>query len=265
MNEITKTEETYKNNYLEKFEHIFDELAYITNSKDRLLILHYLLNNKNGSFSEIHKKLKLTYPTISNNVNSLQDRGFIIRKQSKFYLTNSGKIKSHLILDFNNSIKIIDSYKLLWSDHLIDDVPLELFLNINQLENSEILTVSRNNVYGLDDIIIENMKKSRYLYLIISEVNFKYSKIISEILSQNIPVFLIISQDIYKNFMALFDENTLKNAFYNKNLHILATNDFLKFNLFLNDFVFGINLFYNNGLIDKNKLLISYDKVIKVG
>ena len=212
-----------------------------------------------GNFSEMHKNLKLTYPTLSNNINRLKELGFVIKKDSKFYLTNSGKIKTQLIFNLNNSIKVIDSYKLLWSNHTVEDFPEELLLNISLLRNSKIITSSRANIYGLDNMIIENMKKGKFIYLMISEVNFKYADLISYSLNKNIPVYLILPRNIYNKFLSLIDEEILKLAFYNKKLHLLASNELFKFNLFLNDFVFCINLFYDNGLIDKNKLLISYD------
>lgn len=246
-------------NYLIKFDSVFDELSFLTNSNDRLYILKYLLMYKCGNFSEMHKNLKLTYPTLSNNINRLQELGFVIKKNSKFYLTNSGKIKTQLIFNLNNAIEVIDSYKLLWSNHTVEDFPEELLLNISLLRNSKIISSSRTNIYGLDDLIVENMKKGKFIYLIISEVNFKYADLISYSLNKNIPVYLILPQNIYNKFLALIDEQILKLAFYNKKLHLLASNELFKFNLFLNDFVFCINLFYDNGLIDKNKLLISYD------
>lgn len=246
-------------NYLIKFDSIFDELSFLTNSNDRLYILKYLLMYECGNFSEMHKNLKLTYPTLSNNINRLKELGFVIKKDSKFYLTNSGKIKTQLIFNLNNSIKVIDSYKLLWSNHTVEDFPEELLLNISLLRNSKIITSSRTNIYGLDNMIIENMKKGKFIYLMISEVNFKYADLISYSLNKNIPVYLIIPRNIYNKFLSLIDEEILKLAFYNKKLHLLASNELFKFNLFLNDFVFCINLFYDNGLIDKNKLLISYD------
>ncbi|MDD5959202.1 MAG: DUF1724 domain-containing protein [Methanobrevibacter wolinii] len=246
-------------NYLIKFDSIFDELSFLTNSNDRLYILKYLLMYECGNFSEMHKNLKLTYPTLSNNINRLKELGFVIKKDSKFYLTNSGKIKTQLIFNLNNSIKVIDSYKLLWSNHTVEDFPEELLLNINLLRNSKIITSSRTNIYGLDNMIIENMKKGKFIYLMISEVNFKYADLISYSLNKNIPVYLILPRNIYNKFLSLIDEEILKLAFYNKKLHLLASNELFKFNLFLNDFVFCINLFYDNGLIDKNKLLISYD------
>ena len=246
-------------NYLIKFDSIFDELSFLTNSNDRLYILKYLLMYECGNFSEMHKNLKLTYPTLSNNINRLKELGFVIKKDSKFYLTNSGKIKTQLIFNLNNSIKVIDSYKLLWSNHTVEDFPEELLLNISLLRNSKIITSSRTNIYGLDNMIIENMKKGKFIYLMISEVNFKYADLISYSLNKNIPVYLILPRNIYNKFLSLIDEEILKLAFYNKKLHLLASNELFKFNLFLNDFVFCINLFYDNGLIDKNKLLISYD------
>ena len=246
-------------NYLIKFDSIFDELSFLTNSNDRLYILKYLLMYECGNFSEMHKNLKLTYPTLSNNINRLKELGFVIKKDSKFYLTNSGKIKTQLIFNLNNSIKVIDSYKLLWSNHTVEDFPEELLLNISLLRNSKIITSSRANIYGLDNMIIENMKKGKFIYLMISEVNFKYADLISYSLNKNIPVYLILPRNIYNKFLSLIDEEILKLAFYNKKLHLLASNELFKFNLFLNDFVFCINLFYDNGLIDKNKLLISYD------
>ena len=246
-------------NYLIKFDSIFDELSFLTNSNDRLYILKYLLMYECGNFSEMHKNLKLTYPTLSNNINRLKELGFVIKKDSKFYLTNSGKIKTQIIFNLNKSIKVIDSYKLLWSNHTVEDFPEELLLNISLLRNSKIITSSRTNIYGLDNMIIENMKKGIFIYLMISEVNFKYADLISYSLNKNIPVYLILPRNIYNKFLSLIDEEILKLAFYNKKLHLLASNELFKFNLFLNDFVFCINLFYDNGLIDKNKLLISYD------
>ncbi|OWT33287.1 hypothetical protein BGI41_03215 [Methanobrevibacter sp. 87.7] len=249
-----------KRNYLIKFDSIFDELSFLTNSNDRLYILKYLLRYGCGNFSEMHKNLKLTYPTLSNNINRLQEMGFVVKKNSKFYLTNSGKIKTRLIFNLNNSIEVIDSYKLLWSNHTIEDFPDELLLNINLLRNSKIISSFRTNIYGLDDLIVENLKKSKFIYLIISEVNFKYADLISHSLNNNTPVYLILPRNIYNKFLELIDKQILKFAFYNKKLHLLATNKLFKFNLFLNDFIFCINLFYNDGLIDKNKLLISHDE-----
>ena len=43
-------------------------------------------------------------------------------------------------------------------------------------------------------------------------------------------------------------------------LRLITTSDKINFNLFLTDYVMGLNLFFNNGNLDKNNVLISKDE-----
>ena len=109
-------------------------------------------------------------------------------------------------------------------------------------------------------MVSDIMEKSSYLNFIISEINKIYINSISSLLKRHMSVTLIIPEDLRENFIESMETEVLQNAFNEKILRLITTSDKINFNLFLTDYVMGLNLFFNNGNLDKNNVLISKDE-----
>lgn len=245
-----------KDEYIDKLNAIWDEISTISNP-NRIRILYFLFNQEEANVKEIHEKVNLSYPTISNNFKVLLKEEYVFKHKSYYYVGASGKIKLQLLFKLTDIFNIADNYQYILANHIVDDFSIDNILSFNYLKDSKLMQISRKDVFAIDKLLIDNMKNSKFLYFIFSELNLRYVEIISELLSEHIPVKLIIPQEIRVKFIDSFDRDLINKAFMDKRFYFLATSDKIHLNLFVNDFMMAFNLFHETGIVDKNNVIIS--------
>ena len=85
-----------------KFINFQEDVKFLINSEIRLKILGCLYNSS-ASIKKIEEKTGYSYSSILDNINKLEQRGFIFSIDDKFYLYNKTKIKLTNMLYFNKA------------------------------------------------------------------------------------------------------------------------------------------------------------------
>ena len=186
---------------------------------------------------------------------NLKEEDYIVRNKKNYDFTSSGILFSQIILNYINSKKVLEEFSNLWCNHIVSDIPRKSINEIYALNNSNLLYSKNYDVYSPENYLIDNMEESTYLYAIIPKVILKYADLISLLLKNNVPVYLIFPKTIIRNFIDLLDDDLINNP----NLHVFFSDKDLKLNLFINDFMFCLNLFRYDNSLDEHILLVSDD------
>ncbi|WP_295721595.1 winged helix-turn-helix domain-containing protein [uncultured Methanobrevibacter sp.] len=252
----------YKNNftskYVRKSEKVFNVISKA--SADYKFLILKSLNEHNASLKVLHIDTGLNYPSLNYNIKYLRNNGLIYKIGSDYAISNLGKILFLNLLQLKEAIDVTENYEYFLINHNINHIPKESLVHISSLKEASIYELPRTDIFALEKMVSDIMDKSSYLHFIISEINKIYINSISSMLQRHIPVTLIIPEELRYKFMNSMDGEILQNAFNEKIFRLITTSDKIEFNLFLTDFVMGLNLFFENGNLDKNNVLISKDE-----
>ncbi len=91
--------------YLNDYEKTSHELKFVSNSIIRLKLL-FALKTGGYSMKEISSMTKLSYCSLSTNVNNLELKNLVYRQEGKYYLENIMKIYLDNLLNVNNTINL---------------------------------------------------------------------------------------------------------------------------------------------------------------
>ncbi len=247
-----------RSKYMEKAEKVFNVISKA--SSDYKFLILQSLSEHNAPLKILHQDTGLNYPSLNYNIKYLRNHGLVYKVGSDYTISNLGKILFLNLLQLKEAIDVTESYESFIIDHNINDIPKESLVHISNLKQASVYELPRTDVFALEKMVSDIMEKSSYLNFIISEINKIYINSISSLLKRHMSVTLIIPEDLRENFIESMETEVLQNAFNEKILRLITTSDKINFNLFLTDYVMGLNLFFNNGNLDKNNVLISKDE-----
>lgn len=220
-------------------------------------IFKYIMNHEDEDYNlkKMADDIGMLHSTLSVNLKKLRDNDLVVRTKTNYSLTSTGKLFSQAILNYYNSKKVIEEFSDFWQNHIVSDIPKESIDTIFALKDSYLLYAKNYDIYLPENYLLDNMEDSAYLYAIITEVNESYIDLISNLVMNDISVTVIIPNKIVRRFVYFLDDDVIEND----NLHLFSSEKDIKLNLFLNDFMFCLNLFRQDNYIDKHILLVSDD------
>ena len=244
-----------KNNNFNSYEYIENDLKFFINSKIRMKILNCLLHGS-SSMKEIHTKANLTYSSISNNMHKLEERGYVTRILGKYRLNNLIKIKFEDMIDFNDSIDVINEYSDFWAYHNTESIDIESLCKISQLKASKIIKSDPTDIYKTHNCFKYLLKESSYVKSIFPFIHPEYYSIFENLIKNEADIEFLLPKSIASSFIKSMDTNLTKKAFNNGKLEIKSL-DHIEFALTIaNNFV-SFGLFKDDNSYDQNRILIS--------
>ncbi|MCL2156949.1 MAG: DUF1724 domain-containing protein [Methanobrevibacter sp.] len=208
---------------------------------------------------EIHVKAKLTYSSISNNIRKLEEKGYITQISGKYRLNNLIKMKFEDIIDFNDSINVINEYSNFFKDHNTESIDTESLNKISQLKSSKIIKSDPTDIYKTHNYFKVLLKESEYVKSIFPFIHPEYFAIFQNLIKNNVNIEFLLPKSIATSFIKSMDTNLTKIAFNKGQLEIKSL-DNLEFALTVaNNFV-SFGLFKADNSYDQNRILISKSK-----
>ena len=252
----------FKSKYMDKSKKVFNVISKA--SADYTFLILKSLTEHNASLKVLHQDTGLNYPSLNYNIKYLRNNGLIYKVGSNYSISNFGKILFLNLLQLKEAIDVTANYEYFLINHNINDIPKESLVHISRLKEASIYELPRTDIFAFEKMVSDIMDGSLFLNFIISEINKIYINSISNLLERHIPVTLVIPEELRYKFMHSMDKTILQNAFDEKIFRLITTSDKINFNLFLTDYVMGLNLFFENGNLDKNNVLISTDENSKL-
>lgn len=248
-----------KNNYFSSYESIENEIKFLINSKIRMKILNCLLYDS-ASMKDIHIKADLTYSSISNNIHKLEEKGYITQSSGKYRLNNLIKMKLYDIIDFNDSINVINEYNKFWTDHNTEAIDIDSLRIISQLKGSEIIESDPTDIYKTHNYFKDLLKESSHIKSIFPFIHPEYYSIYENLIKNRANIELLLSKSIAISFIKSMDPNLTKIALNEGKVKIKSLNNEIKFALTVTNNFLSVGLFKLDNTYDQNKILISQHK-----
>lgn len=248
---INQTKENYST--LLKIE---EDMKFLTKSEIRLKILR-CLNFSPTSIKEIVKKTGLTYSSVSSNINKLQKKNKIVKKDNKFQLSHITQINLENILDFHKTLELIENYEKFWNKHNIDFINHNAQQNLTDLYSAKLIESTSIDIYKTHNTIKKYLLNSKKIKAIFPYLHPDYPKIIENILENNGEIELIINDTIYNNLILKIKEEIRQEAIKNNKLIVHSIKKPVNIYLTSCETHMSLGLFKNDGSFDQNRILFS--------
>ena len=241
---------------MNSYNNINEDIKFLAKSEIRLKILNEL-NKSPNNIKGLVNNTKFTYSTISSNISKLEKHNYITKIKNKYYINPMTKIYFNTLIEFKNSIDVIDEYKPLWDKHNIKQLSLNSIKQMNALKNAELIEATPIDIYKTHNTIKKQLIHSKNVKAIFPYLHPEYPKIIEFILKHGGKVELILPQTIFKELLFRINleirkiavkQNKLKTYKYKKDLNLYLT---------IGDKNMSLGLFKNDGSFDQNRILIS--------
>lgn len=237
---------------------INDDIKFLAKSEIRLKILSEL-NERPNDIRGLVNKTKITYSSVSSNVNKLAENNYIKKVEKTYYLNPIAKIYFKTLMDFKKSIEIIQSYNSFWDKHNINQLSLNSIKNITDLKNAQLIETTPLDIYKTHNTIRDQLIKADNVKAVFPYLHPEYPKLIEEILTNEGHVELIVPRSIYKAIISPIDESLKNKAIKQKRLKVFSVTKSLNLYLTICDEKMSLGLFKNDGSFDQNRILISND------
>lgn len=237
---------------------INSEIQFLAKSEIRMKILSELYNHPDN-IRGLVKKTKITYSSVSSNVNKLEESNYIIKVEKKYHVTPMAKIYFDTLIDFKKSIDIINDFNSLWDKHNLNQLSIDSMKNITDLKNSTLIETTPLDIYKTHNTIKNQLIESSDVKAIFPYLHPEYPQLIEEVLKNRGSVELIVPKNIMNPIITPINEQLRKNCLNSKKLKVHPVENELNLYLTLCDDKMSLGLFKNDGSFDQNRILISDD------
>lgn len=238
---------------------INDDIKFLAKSEIRLKILSELYECPND-IKGLVKKTKITYSSVSSNINKLEVNNYIKKVEKKYYLNPMGEIYFKTLMDFKKSIEIIRDYNSFWDKHNINQLSLNSVKSITDLRNAQLIETTPLDIYKTHNTTKNQLIEADNVKAIFPYLHPEYPELIEKILINGGSVELIIPRSIFKAIISQIDVPLKKKAIKQKRLKVYPVTKSLNIYLTICDEKMSLGLFKNDGSFDQNRILISNDE-----
>lgn len=243
----------------DEYHEIKDEISFLTNSLVRIKIL-ICLYEKGASVKEIKEKTNTNYSSVTSNINKLDEKGYVIKKQDKYYLKTSTRIKLINILSLNENLKFLNEYEDFLNDHDMKALPQEAFAELPVMRNVELIQSDRLNPFKATDTYKRAMTRQGRVCAICSYLHPECKRIISAVMEQetglNLMVYKEVAKYIQKCAMNYQQHDEIRNKYFN----IKRLDYEPKIAMVVSEKEIVLSFHRIEGVINKNSCFISTDQ-----
>lgn len=237
---------------------INSEIQFLAKSEIRMKILSELYNHPDN-IRGLVKKTKITYSSVSSNINKLEENNYIKKVDKKYFINPMAKMYFNNLMEFKKSIDIINDFNSFWDKHNLNQLGIDSMKNIADLKNSTLIETTPLDIYRTHNTIKSQLVDSKEVKAIFPYLHPEYPKLIEEILKKGGSVELIVPKNILNPIITPIDGKLRKNSQISKKLKVHPVKNELNLYLTLCDGKMSLGLFKNDGSFDQNRILISGD------
>ena len=237
---------------------IDNDIKFLAKSEIRLRILNEL-DKKPDNVRGLVKKTNMAYSSISNNVCKLENRNYITKVENKYHINPMTQVYFKTLMDFKNSVELVNNYDAFWSKHDLDQLSLTSIKRITDLKNSKLIETTPIDIYKTHNTIKAQIVDSRNVKAVFPYLHPEYPNLIEGVLKNNGTVELIVPKSIFKELMFRINDNVRREAIRHKKLEVYSFNKNLNLYLTICDESMSLGLFKSDGSFDQNRVLVSKD------
>ncbi|WMW25572.1 winged helix-turn-helix domain-containing protein [Methanolobus sediminis] len=214
-----------------------------------------LLQNGPQKMDYLLKSLETTRNAILPQMKILEEHYLVFHYDNNYELTSIGKLIVDDMVPLLNTIEPFDNDVDYWGTHDIDFIPPHLLNRLDTLRKCEVITPSHLGMYDLDEKILQTSLISKSHYGILTFYHYLFPRLISNMLSNNADVHMIVSPSVLDKFRTECPsefEKFLQSEFFH---FYVYTGNIGFLGLACNDYYFMLRLLKNNGDSDINRIL----------
>ena len=241
---------TLSENYIKK------DMLFLVKSEIRLKILTEL-NNEPQTIKDIVNKTNIAYSSVSNNLNKLEYKNYVIKENRVYTITPMTKLYFNQLMEFKKSVDVIKNFDSLWYKHNIEYINNELIEDITELYESKLIETDPIDIYKTHNNIRKQLENSNNVKGILPYIHPDYPELIENIMKNDGKIELIMQKDIYKRLISQIDRNLKSKCIKNSSLKIHVLKENLDIYLLICDESMNLGLFKSDGSYDQNRILNS--------
>lgn len=242
-------------NESDDFKNIQKEIKFLTNSDNRLKILHCLLNSPQ-TLKGIHEKTGLNNSSISINVSSLESKGYVVNRNDMFYLTNASKLILTNIFYLNKSINFLDKNSDFLNMHKLDHLKLNALKDISSLEGSKLIESTPFDIFKTVRLYKEFGFGSKSIRTIFPFMYPQIDELFADWFENDVEIKLILEKEVSDAFTESFNNYKFDKE-SDSRISVKTIEQGLDFALFVTDEVVILGFYKNDGKFDQNAVYIS--------
>lgn len=246
------------NEFIEENQEFSSEIQFLVNSGIRFQVFTNLVNHP-VEMRRLNESTFLSYSSISNNIHRLMDKGYVTKEDTKFYPTTKGLVHFAMLLDFSESIGIINDYSAFWQEHDIKPLLVESLMELHVLENCELIESVPLDIYRPHNELKSLINSSRNIKLLFPYLHPEYPAIVKDLINQGANLEILVPEDILINLIYGVGREIIQKGLDNKTLSIKYFKKDVRLALAIGDDAAAIGLFKCDGAYDQNRLLTSKD------
>jgi predicted transcriptional regulator len=243
---------------LNDFKNIQKEIKFLTNSDNRLKILHCLLNSPQ-TLKGIHERTGLNNSSISINVSSLESNGYVVNRNDIFYLTNASKLILTNIFYLNKSVNFLDRNADFFNMHKLDNLKFNALKDISSLESSELVESTPFDIFKTVRLYKEFGFGSKSIRTIFPYMYPQINELFADWFENDVEIKLILDKDVSDAFTESFNNYKFDKESDSK-ISVKTIEKGLDFALFVTDEVVILGFYKADGKFDQNAVYISKEK-----
>lgn len=231
--------------YLTYYNSISEDIRFISNSLIRLKILKVLFDEP-SNMKELTDKTNLKYSSVSITLHGLELRGMVYRKSNKYCLVNSIKMQMENIVNLSIVINLLEEIFNIIAVHVVDRLPEKSILELYLLDKVELFESDGINVDGIINFIENTLKDADGVRCILPIYTQGFSDILNGLAEDGKYVEINVSKDLFEVYGEKTKVKYLSSFESEKNFLLVVTNETMILGFFKND-----------GIFDKNRILVS--------
>lgn len=233
-----------------------EEIKFLINSEIRLKILGCLYNSS-ASIKQIEEKTNYGYSSILDNINKLEQRGFIYNINDKFYLYNKTKLKIIHMLNFNRSANFLRENVSFLNDSLLD-IYVNTTDDLSALEDAKLVESNNIDLFKATEIFQRSLMGFKFLKGIFPYFHPRHDDIISYWIDNECTVELILPDEVteaVKNFIKEYvpKSKEIKNEY----VRIIPNDINIQFAFTVSDKCLVLAFYHKSGEFNQNAVIAS--------
>ena len=241
-----------------KSEEVEQILRLLSCSDLRNNLAQALRNGKKMTLSELSEHVGASSPACVHALRELTKESVTRQDEKRNYLlTNIGEIVTRKFAEVNATITALSHHKEFWLARDLGDIPKPLLDKIGSLADSEIVSSTAADLFGVFNTFFKLLENSKEIRSIPSSFIGDTTTLLIKLVDKNIDIKLIFTPDVLNATLKAADSKDLAAAL-KKNLKIFKIEKQPNFAATVTDYFFFIGFFKPDGQFDWSNGLLSY-------
>jgi predicted transcriptional regulator len=211
------------------------------------------------------KSLNTTRQAFLPQIRILEEHHLVTHDKDIYELTTIGKLIVDDMFPLLSTLNVLDVDIEYWGTHQLDFIPPYLLQRINELGPCDLIKIGLHEIFEEDKQFTKEAKMSKSVYTMSSFVFPNFEQTFSELIANNVNIFIIISKELYEKLISDNPERS-QALIDNPNIHLsVYPNRFDFLSVSINDYSCMLKLLTEQGVSDNKRVICSSDSAISWG